>query len=132
METAPCEFMLASTATFHPLVRIRPEHDSPVSLVSTPDNRPTEASRGLAPLPGLRSHKPQRLCGRCHGWDVPEIAAVTPYRIVSVVPGLPCGLSEITPCFQMRADLHPLAWCHLKTAHTKPEGGLTLGNESRV
>lgn len=60
------------------------------------------------------------------------MAAVTPYRIVSVVSGLPCGLSEITLCFQMRADLHPLAWYHLKKAHLKPEVGRTLGNKSRV
>lgn len=60
------------------------------------------------------------------------MAAVTPYRIVSVVSGLPCGLSEITLCFQVRADLHPLAWCHLKKAHSKPEVGLTLSNKSRV
>lgn len=46
--------MLASTATFHPLFRIRLKHDSPVSLGSTPDNRPSEASGGLAPVPGPR------------------------------------------------------------------------------
>lgn len=55
------------------------------------------------------------------------MAAVTPYRMVSVVPALPGGLSEITLCFQMRAELHPLAWCHLKKAHLKPEVGLTQG-----
>lgn len=38
--------------------------------------------------------------------------------MVSVVSGLPCGLSEITLYFQMRA-LHRLGWCHVKTAHKK-------------
>lgn len=54
MEAAPCVFMLASTATFHPLFRIRLEHVSPVSLGSTPDNRPAEVSWNLAPVPGPR------------------------------------------------------------------------------
>lgn len=54
MELAPCVFVLDSPATFHPLFRISLQLDSPASLGSTPDNRPTEASWGLAPVPGPR------------------------------------------------------------------------------